>query len=239
MEPTAPGVARPGPGGCANCRLTVCCQQAGSLCLLCRCLGLCPRLASSRKGAFCAHSQPMAPRSSSPKWPRKTPPHSPPESPTNLFHQSLPFLPRWAWDQDCRKLTDLRGAPPRPLWSQLETGLRWKLGPKMLGLCRARGCNSSPPGRGVSDHARLSSDARKRCVYLSFGTSRFLPQSRHLSENPLGSAVEGKLPDRLRGPQLRLRSLPGGSGPAAEEGSPGLGQGARWHGPRWAGGPPL
>ena len=139
-----------------------------------------------------------------------------------------------------QKVDLFKGSPrPRPLWSQLETGLGWKLGPKMLGLCRARGCNSSPPGRGVSDRARLSSDACKRCVYLSFSMSRFLPPSRRLSENSLGSAVEGKPPDRLRGPQLRLRRLPGGSGPAAEEGSPGLGQGARRHGPRRPGGPTL
>ena len=92
-------------------------------------------------------------------------------------------------------------------------GLGWKLGPKMLDLCRPSGCNSSPPGCGVSDCAGLCSDALADCM-VPLGGSRFLPQPRGLSEKPLGSAVEGKVSARLWGPCVAraVRSLPAGSG---------------------------
>lgn len=174
--------------------------SAGSGC--CCCLGLCLRLTCSGKGDSCGKQPFQGPQgplilnglcysSAQPPSGLTAPP--PPYTHTHYMLQLVPppssmSEPGTKTLESSQPQDDLfKGSSAKLLWNQPEMGLGWKLGPKMLDLCRLSGCNSSPPDCGVSDFAGSCSNILTGCVAcVSLGVFRFLPQPCGPCENSLG-----------------------------------------------------
>lgn len=129
----------------------------------CRCPALCLYLTCSRKGNLCRTWPFQGPKALWSKMASDIPQLSPQRSHRHLLH-ALSFFPPSSMGRPRARIAEgsqpqndlVKGNTTRPLWSQSEMGLGWKLGPKMLDLCRLAGIRAHRCG--VLDFAGSYSD---------------------------------------------------------------------------------